>query len=218
MKSPNNPVFKQLLKEIASQASVGRSDLSWGIVYDTRRKNMTEAALNPDDETDAEKTDEPAPEEAAPEAPIAKKPTAAAKPAPTVPAPKAPAIEPEAAPAPAADPTKAKADASKAQAELERAKAEKAQAEEELDQNAYIKLNSPSGIKFLLGKLVDRAVKTNTSDALASEFVQKLKITTPEDFQLFSDEMIPYKNIPGMVELIGSMQNMVSNKPDTTED
>lgn len=103
-------------------------------------------------------------------------------------------------------------------AELEKAKAETDQAKKELENNAYVKLNTPTGISYLLRKLVDRAVKTNTLDSLASDFTQKLKISEPEDFKTFSDDMIPYKNIPGIAEFLAKVQSLATSKPAGTED
>jgi hypothetical protein len=106
----------------------------------------------------------------------------------------------------------------KVNAELEKAKAETDQAKKELENNAYVKLNTPTGISYLLRKLVDRAVKTNTLDSLASDFTQKLKISEPEDFKTFSDDMIPYKNIPGIAEFLAKVQSLATSKPAGTED
>jgi len=116
------------------------------------------------------------------------------------------------------DSEKAQADAAEAKAELEKAKAEKDQAEKEIEKHSYIKLGSNSGTQFLLGKILDHAFKTNTIDALAGEMVQKLKITTPEDINAFSEETASYRVIPGFPELLSSMKTMATKQPEETEE
>lgn len=115
------------------------------------------------------------------------------------------------------NPEKAKADAVKAKAELEKAKAEKEEAEKELEQQATIKLVSKPGVTFLLGKLLGDAVEKNTVDALATEMAQKLKIETPEDFEIFSNQMTPFKAMPGVDKLLGSIKTAASSQPKSTE-
>jgi hypothetical protein len=117
------------------------------------------------------------------------------------------------------DVNQAQADAVAKKAELEKAKAEKAQAEKEIEENSYVRLISSAGVHFLLGKLLDHAFKTDSIDALAGEMVQKLKIQTPDDLQAFSEEVAPFKTIPGIGELLTSMKTMASKTPETpTED
>ena len=116
------------------------------------------------------------------------------------------------------DSEEAQADAAEAKAELEKAKAEKDQAEKEIKKHSYIKLGSNSGTQFLLGKILDHAFKTNTIDALAGEMVQKLKITTPEDINTFSEETASYRVIPGFPELLSSMKTMATKQPEETEE
>ena len=118
----------------------------------------------------------------------------------------------------AEDSEEAQADAAEAKAELEKAKAEKDQAEKEIKKHSYIKLGSNSGTQFLLGKILDHAFKTNTIDALAGEMVQKLKITTPEDINAFSEETASYRVIPGFPELLSSMKTMATKQPEETEE
>lgn len=128
------------------------------------------------------------------------------------------APKPDAAPAPAAggeeDADKAEADAAEAKARLAKAKAEKNQAEKEIEQDEYVKLDSTTGTKFLLGKILDKAFKTNTIDSLAGEMVEKLKIRTPEDMSLFSEDMATYMTLPGMPELISSMKTLATQQPE----
>lgn len=230
-----NPILQQLIKGIAAQSTVGRTNISWATLNESRKKNkVREAApevkkgepteelpeLDPAAAVDAPDANAKAPTPPTPEAPAADSPPegdlpdlGAAEPeAGAEPAPEAPPADPE------AETDDAKAGAEKANAELEKAKAEKDQAEQELEQNAYVKLNTPGGLSFLLRKLVGHAVKTNMLDSLASEFAQKLKITTPEDFSTFSDDMIPYKNIPGMAEFLSSVQSLASQKQPAAED
>jgi hypothetical protein len=116
------------------------------------------------------------------------------------------------------DSEEAQSDAAEAKAELEKAKAEKDQAEKEIKKHSYIKLGSNSGTQFLLGKILDHAFKTNTIDALAGEMVQKLKITTPDDINAFSEETASYRVIPGFPELLSSMKTMATKQPEETEE
>lgn len=210
-----NPTLQQILKDIGSRANQGRVSLDWGVITEARKRKVREAApevgKKPEEGADLP---EP-PTEDTPETP--EEPS---EPKLDAPKPDAPKGKKPEAPAPDAgeDVDAAKEDAEKAKAELEKAKAEKDQAEQELEQNAYVKLNSPSGVSFLLGKLIGHAFQTNSMDALAGEFVNKLKITNPEDFQLFSDDMIPYKNIPGMVKFLDSVKSLsASGKQEPTE-
>jgi len=115
------------------------------------------------------------------------------------------------------DPEKAQADAVKAKAELEKAKAEKEKAEQELEQQSVIKLTSKPGVSFLLGKLLGDAVEKNTVDALAGEMADKLKIETPEDFEIFSNQMTPFKAMPGVAQLLSSIKTVSSSQPKTKE-
>lgn len=116
------------------------------------------------------------------------------------------------------DTDKAKEDAAKAKAELEKAKAEKNKAEKEIKKQSYIDLKSSSGTQFLLKKIVNHAFRTNTIDALASELVDALNITTPEDIKNFSNDVVTYMNIPGMPNLISSMKTLANKEPEETEE
>jgi len=215
-----NPTLQQILKDIGRRANQGRVGLDWGTITEARKRKVREAAPNvgkkPDDGADLpEPPTEDKPE--MPEEPSEPKVDLPKPDAPKEKKPEAPESD-TSAPDAGEDVDAAKEDAEKAKAELEKAKAEKDQAEQELEQNAYVKLNSPSGVSFLLGKLIGHAFQTNSMDALAGEFVNKLKITNPEDFQLFSDDMIPYKNIPGMVEFLDSVKSLsASGKQEPTE-
>lgn len=199
-----NPILQQIIKNISKKSSEGRVDFSWNVINESRKRKIKEAAPKTDDEVDPEELpDLDAEPESQPEQSV-----------------------PEESPVPrdgqeddTVDVEKEKAE--KANAELEKAKAETDKAKQEIDKNAYVKLNTPPGLSFLLRKLIDTATKTNTLDVLASEFSQKLKITTPEDFQTFSDDMIPYKNIPGMVEFLPTIQSITTQEkstPETPED
>ena len=119
---------------------------------------------------------------------------------------------------PEEDAGEVQADATAAKAELEKAKAEKDQAEKEIKKQSHVNLVSSSGVHFLLGKLVDHAFKTNTIDSLAAEMTGKLKIQTPEDFSNFSEEISPFRSIPGVSELLAAMKGMAGKQPDTAEE
>jgi hypothetical protein len=218
-----NPILQQILKEIGGHADQGRSNLNWGVVSESRKHKVREATPETDEKPEDTNDDLPAngaaPESAKPKPETQSTPIKGAPKATATPEDEVPASEDKAPnDADAEDAASAKEDAEKAKAELEKAKAEKDQAEQDIEQNAYVKLNSPSGVSFLLGKLVNHAFQTNTMDALASEFVNKLKITNPEDYQIFSDDMIPYKNIPGMVEFLDSVKSLsASGKQEPTE-
>jgi hypothetical protein len=212
----NNPTFKALLTEIGSKSNTGRINLDWRVITEAKKKSLKQEAKNerpPEEELDKDNAGqgEEAPAQPAPEAGADSSPKAPAAPQPgkATPVGKSPA-----APAPEGgeEVDKAKEDALKASAELEKAKAEKGEAEEELKEQSYIHLVSQGGVTFLLGKLLDHAFKTNTIDSLATEMVQKLKIQNQEEFQLFSDEMIPFKNIPGAAELLSAMSGLVGQQ------
>jgi type IV secretory pathway VirB10-like protein len=219
MNKPTGNLFlKQLLADISSHANQGRLTV---ITEGKKHKKIVKEAnpVPPKDEEEKPEDDQvtgaQAPNGAAP-----------------VPAPAAPAdadkgaadLGPEKVPAtsqekPAGeDAEQAQADAAASKAELEKAKAEKDQAEKEIKKQSYVHLVSPYGVFFLLGKLVDHAFKTNTIDSLAAEMVQKLKITNQEDFSNFSEEMIPYKSIPGVTELLASIKAMAASQPSPQPD
>ncbi len=239
-----NLALQQIIKGISAKSNIGRVDISWGSLNEAKKKKgrVREAAPAPaaPDEEPVDPNAPPAPDVNAP----APAPTS---PAPATPAPEAdpmaglpdlggdapapdaqlPDAPPEGDEPPAVDAepeaTEDDVDAEKEKgekvnAELEKAKAETDQAKKELENNAYVKLNTPTGISYLLKKIVDRAVKTNTLDSLASDFTQKLKISEPDDFKTFSDDMIPYKNIPGMAEFLEKVQSLATSKPSETED
>jgi hypothetical protein len=252
MTKPINPVLQQIVANIASNAKVGRTQLSWGVLAEARKKkNVKESNMAPKKEKKAQPDLEPAAEQpaddvapAGTEAPKGEPdagakqgdfgggsggglpPLDAAAPAggegpdaeagPDAGADEAPAEEnPEDA---QADVAAAQADVAATKAELEKAKAEKDQAEQDIKKHSYVNLISSAGVHFLLGKLVDHAFKTNTIDSLASEMTGKLKIQTPDDFANFSEEMSPYRGIPGIAELLASMKDMAGKQPDTEEE
>lgn len=122
-----------------------------------------------------------------------------------------------AAPAPKADVGQAKQDAAAASAEAQKAKqqadaakAEKQKAEQEIEQSSGVKLTSKAGISFLFGKLLDEALKKNNIDALAAEFVDKLKVNTPEGFESFKNSTIMFANLKGYARLLQSIQTLIS--------
>jgi hypothetical protein len=220
-----NPLLKQLISEIAGKATEGRTNLNWKSLNESKNILKKEAEeKKKEDDVDALLGGGGGEADAAQETPQA----SAEAPAKNAAAPAADASagggDLDAAlggggdAGAEEDPEKAQADAAKAKAELEKAKAEKAQAEEELEQHSYIKLKSSGGTKYLLGKILGSAFKTNTIDALASEMAQKLKITTPNDAAAFEKDMALYKNIPGMVELIKSIKGVAVEQPKETSD
>jgi len=203
-----NPLLKQLISEIANKANEGR--IGWNLVKEAGEKKEDPLGdiLGGEGGDEKQATDQSAP--ATPNAPA---------PAPTQKG--ADATGAEEAPTDAAtgdesaNPEEIEADAAKKKAEVEKAKADLKKAEDELDQNAYIKLKSDSGVKYMIGKILGQAFKTNTIDALASEMAQKLKITTPTDAALFEKDMSLYKSIPGMVELISAVKELAVEEPKT---
>lgn len=239
MTKPINPVLKQIVAGISSKANQGRiTSLSWGTLNEARKKkNVKEGNMAP--KKDKKPTDEPTeekPADAAPEGDVAPKGEPDLAPdagqgdsGPTdlppldAAAPDGAGVEPGADAAPQTDTPpeedagEVEADAAKAKAELEKAKAEKDQAEKDIKKHSYVNLVSSAGVHFLLGKLVDHAFKTNTIDSLASEMTGKLKIQTAEDFSNFSEEMAPFRGIPGVAELLAAMKGMATKQPDVED-
>lgn len=221
-----NPFLKQLISGISQKATQGRiTDIGWNVLEEAKKnKKVVKKSLKKEAIGDKKK-EEPAADagdekadglpalDAAPEA--EKSAPEAGADAPEASAPDAGAEAPDAGSEEDAD--KAQADAAEAKAELEKAKAEKDQAEKEIKKHSYIKLGSGAGTQFLLGKILDHAFKTNTIDALAGEMVQKLKITTPEDMNAFSEETATYRVIPGMPELLSSMKTMATKQEQPEE-
>jgi hypothetical protein len=217
-----NPLLKQLISEIAGKSKEGRMNISWGALKESNNFVKKEA-----DEKDKEnKKDAPADKEGndsieglpplegpKTDSPDRSGPDKAGKEAPKA-EPAAPDAEKSVGDDSGEESEKAQADAVKAKAELEKAKAEKDQAEKELKKHSYVKLQSSGGLQFMLGKILNSAFKTNTVDALASEMVQKLKISTPEDATAFEEDMAMYKNIPGMVDLLSSIKGMAVKQPE----
>lgn len=229
----NNQALKQIIANIASNSSVGRSQLSWGVLAEARKKkNVKEGNMAPKKAKPDNTEDRPADEIPADDVGPAGTEPQKGNPDLGAGSEKSPELPPlskdgEAAPVdsgtgqeePAQDDTEeAQADATKAKAELEKAKAEKDQAEKDIKKHSYVNLVSNAGVHFLLSKLVDHAFKTNTIDSLASDMTGKLKIQTPEDFSSFSEEIAPFRGIPGVAELLSSMKGMASKQIDTGEE
>ena len=233
--STPNPFLKQLLSEISSNATSGRlNDYSWGALNEAKKKkkSVKEANVAPKKDAPTEEAP-PAKEPAAPEgeaAPTDSAPEADAGGLPPL-GGEAPAEAGDEAPAADAAPDseassedaegeadQAQDDATAAKAELEKAKAEKDQAEKDIKKHSYVQLGSSAGTHFLLGKIIDHAFKTNSIDALATEMVGKLKVQTPEDFSNFSEELSPYKGIPGVSELLSSMKGMATKQAEAPAD
>lgn len=233
--STPNPFLKQLLSEISSNANAGRlNDYSWGALNEAKKKKkaVKEANMAPKKEAPAEEAP-PAEEPAAPEGEAAPETGADAgaeaglpplgDEAPADAGAEAPATDAapdaEAAPEDAeGEADQAQDDATAAKAELEKAKAEKDQAEKDIKKHSYVQLTSSAGTHFLLGKIIDHAFKTNSIDALATEMVGKLKVQTSEDFSNFSEELSPYKGIPGVSELLSSMKGMATKQAEAPAD
>jgi type IV secretory pathway VirB10-like protein len=227
-----NPVLKQIISEIGSKTTSGRMTISWGTLNEAKKKSPKNEAKKkfppqPEAAPQGGNDEPPAPENnEPPQAPEAPEPQPSPEPAPEAPDLGAggPAPADAAAEPPAEDPSatdggeEVEADAVQAKAKLEKAKAEKDQAEDELKKQTHINLTSQGGTQFLLSKLLDQAYKGNTIDALAGEMVQKLKIQTPEDMTAFSEETAPFRIIPGMAELLSSMQTLATKQPETTEE
>jgi len=200
-----NPLLKQLISEIANKANEGRFGHNLVNEVDAKKEDPLGDILGGEGGAEVEK--QAAPTAAAPKA----QPSKDAATAPSADA----AAGDEAG---AEDPKELEADAAKKKAEVEKAKADLKKAEDELEQNAYIKLKSDSGVKYMIGKILGQAFKTNTVDALASEMAQKLKITTPTDADLFEKDMALYKSIPGMVELIAAVKDLAVEEPKAPEE
>jgi hypothetical protein len=196
-----NPLLKQLISEIANKANEGRFGHNLVKEADAKKEDPLGDILGGEGGAEGEK--QAAPTATAPKA----QPSKDAAPTPSA----------DAA-ADAEDPKELEADAAKKKAEVEKAKADLKKAEDELEQNAYIKLKSDSGVKYMIGKIIGQSFKTNTIDALASEMAQKLKITTPNDADLFEKDMALYKSIPGMVELIAAIKELAVEEPKSSEE
>jgi hypothetical protein len=201
----SNPLLKQLISEIASKANEGRFGYNVVKEADAKKEDPLGDILGGEGGAEGEKQAAPA------AAPAAAPKAQANKDAATAPSADSGAADGE-------DPKELEADAAKKKAEVEKAKADIKKAEDELEQNAYIKLKSDSGVKYMIGKILGQAFKTNTVDALASEMAQKLKITTPNDADLFEKDMALYKSVPGMVELIAAVKELAVEEPKSSEE
>jgi len=198
---PNNPYLKQIITEISKHALTGRIYL--------KEVEDTDKSADDVEEPVASGEDKEAPAEEPSKEPDAAEPKADEKPEADA--------EPTDADESGDEDVEAEADeeeekALKAKADLEKAKAEKTAAEKELQKQSYIKLNTSSGVRYLLDKIVTPAFESNTIDALAGEMIEKLKIDDKEKYQKFSAEMGQYTNIPGVVNLLSSMKNMIETK------
>ena len=192
MKTTKKFNIGSILKEISSHATIGRLDEAGN--FPEKKKPVA-----PDEE------------DAQAEVPVGGDKPEAAAPAnkQTAPAPEQPNSEP---PAPEQDAPAAPADnapAEPAQEDPNMAKSETDQAEQEIDQPSFVKLNSDTGVKFLLGTILEPAVETNTIDSIAQDFIDKLKINTNEDFQKFKDETIQFRPVSGFNQLLSSMENFI---------
>jgi hypothetical protein len=207
MNKINNPVLKQLISEIANKANQGR--FGYDLVKEAEEKNENPLG----DILGGEGGGGEGEKQAAPTAPAA----AAEQPKKAAASPSKDTAATDVGGEDAEKPEEIEADTAKKKAEVEKAKADLKKAEDELEQNAYIKLKSDSGVKYMIGKIIGQSFKTNTIDALASEMAQKLKITTPNDADLFEKDMALYKSIPGMVELIAAVKELAVDEPKSPE-
>jgi hypothetical protein len=224
----SNPYLKQLISEISNKTAEGRiTGVSWSIIEEAKKKKKIKEADKkketpadekdtnlPSSDTETDKATDSGSDKVGGLPPLGgtdetPKDANAGEGGDTSKTGAAPEADSK------ADADKAEADAAEAKAKLEKAKAEKDQAEKELKDQAYVKLGSSSGTEFLLGKVLNTAFKTNTIDALAREMVQKLKIQTVEDMNLFSEEVAPYMTIPGMADLITSMKPLATKQSET---
>lgn len=232
----SNPFLKQLISEIATKTNQGRlSDVSWSVIEERKKRKYIkkEAEEKPADtlpplggEDEPTKQTPPAPEN-----PPAKDTQAAGlgdvnateQEAGGEEAPKADpaAEEPAAAGGEGEAPTEdnvqqAKADAVKAQAELEKAEAEKEEAEQEIEKKSIVNITSRPGVTYLLKKLIkDAVVDNNKIDALGIDMADQLNIKTPEDYAIFSDQLAPFKTIPGINRLLSSIKTAASQSNNT---
>lgn len=209
----SNPILKQLISEIAKKANEGRLDVDWNAVKeaDKQAEDPTDDLLGGDAEGG---------EQTPAEAPSGKQPQQAAGGEEAAPTDDASAeggdeLGADVGGEEAESPEETQADAAKKKAELEKAKADIKQAEDELEKQAYIKLDSKGGARYMIGKILGQAFKTNTIDSLAAEMAQKLKITTKQDAALFEKDMALYKNIPGMIDLISSIKGIAVEEPSS---
>ena len=220
----SNQFLKQLISEISSNANKGRISVDWGIVNEAKKKKRVK-------EADEKTTDKPAdagkkPTDAGTDLPPLGGPDETPKDAPAKDNSASKPAEPkkDAAPdagaasaAPENETDKAKEDAAKAKAELAQATAEKAQAEEKIKTQSYVSLGSDSGIDFLLRKMLDHAVNTNTTDDLAKDMIEKLKINT-DNVDDFSQKMNTHMTIPGMPTLLDTIKRLATKSSEPAEE
>ena len=83
-------------------------------------------------------------------------------------------------------------------------------AEKEIENVSSIRLTSKSGVSFLLGKILDNALKTNRLDSLANEFSTSLKIDSPEGFENFRNNTIQFTNLKGYPKLLDAIKSLIS--------
>lgn len=189
-----NKNLKLIVESISSNALMGR----WGIT------ELAPPPLPPPTEEDPKKTGKapPAPGDPAPaptEAPAPETPPADAPPAPETPPTENPV-----------DTQNAEKEAEEAKEKLDKAKDEKEKAEKEIENVSSIRLTSKSGVSFLLGKILDNALKTNKLDSLANEFSTSLKIDSPEGFENFRNNTIQFTNLKGYPKLLDAIKSLIS--------
>lgn len=190
-----NPSFTSLLSEISKNAKKGR-------LFEEEEEKK------PEDETPSEQPPTEEPSDSAPVDDKSTPSTDAASDETSEPAPDSSDTQ--------SDVSDANAEADIAKAELEKAKSEKAAAEQELQEQGYIKLSSPSGTTALLQMIIDPAIQTNQLDSLANSLVTKLAINDPEKFKQFKDDTIGFRGIVGFNQLVQNMEKFIGQSSSIT--
>jgi hypothetical protein len=209
-----NPVLKQIISEITSNAKTGRLNLDWRLLNEAEKPADDPLAV------DAAAAPEAAPQAGAAPAAGAQ---AGAAPAAAPQAGAAPAAGAQAGAAPAAAPAAAgtgDADAEEIKKAAEEKGAEVEKAKEELEKKSYVKLNSNAGVKYLLDKVLGDAFKRNTTDALAHDMADKLKIVTKSDVEVFEKDMTngKWNMVNGMSDLINTLKEKAAKDPEKSEE
>lgn len=189
----NNKHFKNLLKEIASHTSIGRI-----LEADVKQKQVP-------DQEDATPSAEDAPDNPSVKTPQKTDST------PTPPPTKQSSKEPAPVEQPSEEPASVE-DAPEKDAPEEDSieSTEKAEAEDAIENVSFVKLNSDSGIKFLLNSIIQPAIETNTLDSIAQDFAEKLNIKTIEDLNKFKDSSIQFKSVVGFDQILTAMESFVN--------
>ena len=181
-----NIQFKSLLKEIASHANVGR-------LYEAGKKSPVPP--KPEEKEHDELNAEPVGADSSADTKAPSTPEVPSTP-PQPEAPEEPVQEPE--------PEKDTPEEDSIES------TEKAEAEDAIENVSFIKLNSDTGIKFLLNSIIQPAIETNTLDSIAQDFAEKLNIKTTEDLNKFKDSSIQFKSVVGFDQILTAMESFVN--------